>query len=153
MSNLFFCYPHSINGFKNQIKIWKLRKVVFNKNTTKNQRKGRPNNKKPPPQANLAEQDEEVIAVVVEVNLIENKTHWILDTGASRHSYTNWELLYDYEDVADGQYVLMGNTTTTKVIEKGNVILKLTSGKTLSLSNVLYVPSLRRNLVSRLLLN
>ncbi|KAL4034932.1 hypothetical protein IC575_003605 [Cucumis melo] len=48
---------------------------------------------------------------------------------------------------------VLGNSTTTEVIEKGKVILKLTSGKTLSLSNVLYVLSLHRNLVSGSLLN
>ncbi|XP_050943684.1 uncharacterized protein LOC127150312 [Cucumis melo] len=42
-----------------------------------NQRKWRPN-QKPTPQANLAEQDNEVIAAVVEASLIENKTDWIL---------------------------------------------------------------------------
>ena len=89
----------------------------------------------------------------MEVNLIENKTKWILDTGASRHFYTNRDLFHDYEDVADGEHVFMGNSATAGVIGKGKVILKLTSGKTLSLSNVLYVPSLRRNLVSRSLLN
>ena len=47
----------------------------------------------------------------------------------------------------------MGNSTTAVVMGKGKVLLKLTSGKTLSLNNVLYVPSLRRNLVSRALLN
>ncbi|KAA0042223.1 ty1-copia retrotransposon protein [Cucumis melo var. makuwa] len=117
-----------------------------------NQRKGRPS-QKPTPQANLAEQDSEIIAAIVEANLIENKTDWILDTGASRHFCTNRELLHDYEDTADGECVFMGNSATAGVIGKGKVILKLTSGKTLSLSNVLYVPSLRRNLVSRSLLN
>ncbi|KAA0061124.1 ty1-copia retrotransposon protein [Cucumis melo var. makuwa] len=50
-----------------------------------NQRKGRPS-QKPTPQANLAEQDSEIIVAIVEANLIENKTDWILDTEASRHS-------------------------------------------------------------------
>ena len=38
-------------------------------------------------------------------------------------------------------------------MDKGKVFLKLTSEKTLSLNNVLYVPSLRRNLVSGALPN
>ncbi|KAL0546602.1 hypothetical protein IC582_016514 [Cucumis melo] len=105
------------------------------------------------PQANLAEQDSEIIVAIVEANLIENKTDWILDAGASRHFYTNHELLHDYENTADRECVFMENSATSGVIGKGKVILKLTSGKTLSLSNVLYVPSLRRNLVSGSLLN
>ena len=110
-------------------------------------------NQKPVPQANLAEQDDKVIVAVMEVNLIENKTEWILDIGASRHFYTNRDLFHDYEDTADGEYVFMGNTATAEVIGKVKVILKLNSGKTLSPSNVLYVPSLHRNLVSGSLLN
>ncbi|KAL0555831.1 hypothetical protein IC582_004332 [Cucumis melo] len=117
-----------------------------------NQRKGRPS-QKPTPQANLAEQDSEIIAAIVEANLIENKTDWILNTGASRHFCTNHELIHDYEDTVDGECVFMGNSAIAGVIGKRKVILKLTSGKTLSLSNVLYVPSLRRNLVSGSLLN
>jgi len=41
--------------------------------------------------------------------------------------------------------VYLGNSRTTKVLEKGKVLLKLTSGKTLALSNVLYVPNIRIN--------
>ena len=47
----------------------------------------------------------------------------------------------------------MENSTTVGVIREEKVILKLTYGKTLSLSNVWYVPSLRKNLVSESLLN
>ncbi|KAA0042061.1 ty1-copia retrotransposon protein [Cucumis melo var. makuwa] len=53
-------------------------------------------------QANLAEQDDNVIATIMKVNLIENKTDLILDTRASRHFCTNREILYDYEDTTDG---------------------------------------------------
>ncbi|MDV3146714.1 MAG: Ty1/Copia family ribonuclease HI [Sweet potato little leaf phytoplasma] len=47
----------------------------------------------------------------------------------------------------------MGNSATAGVLGKGKVLLKLTSGKILSLNDVLYVPSLRRNLVFGSLLN
>ncbi|GKA62780.1 retrovirus-related pol polyprotein from transposon TNT 1-94 [Tanacetum coccineum] len=56
------------------------------------------------------------------------------------------------EEVADGEQVYMGNDGTARVIGKGKVFLKFTSGKTLALNNVLYVPSLRRNMVSGSLL-
>ena len=88
----------------------------------------------------------------MEVNLIENKTEWILNTGASRHFYTNQDLFHDYEDIVDGEYVFMGNSATARVIKKGKVILNITSGQILSLSNVLYVPFLCKNLVSGSLL-
>lgn len=39
------------------------------------------------------------------------------------------------------------------MLGKGKIFIKLTSGETLALNNVLYVPSLRRNLISSSLLN
>ncbi|KAA0025804.1 ty1-copia retrotransposon protein [Cucumis melo var. makuwa] len=82
-------------------------------------------NQRPIPQANLAEQDDVVIAAVVEVNLIKNKTDWILDTRASRHFFTNRELLHDYEDTTDRECVFIGNSTTVGVLGKGKVSLKI----------------------------
>ena len=79
----------------------------------------------PKPQANLTES--EVIAVVVsEVNLVNNMIEWVVDTGASRHIYSNKEMFLDYEKVMDGESVYLGDAR---------------------------VPNMRRNLVSRSLLN
>jgi len=61
--------------------------------------------------------------------------------------------MQDFENAADGECIYMGNSTTAKVLGKGNILFKFTSSKLLSLSNVLYVSSLRRNLVSGILLN
>ncbi|KAK9017697.1 hypothetical protein V6N11_000703 [Hibiscus sabdariffa] len=47
----------------------------------------------------------------------------------------------------------MGNSSSFEVLGKGKVLLKLTSSKTLALNNVMYVPALRRNLISGCLLN
>ncbi|KAK8635370.1 hypothetical protein V6N13_004109 [Hibiscus sabdariffa] len=48
---------------------------------------------------------------------------------------------------------VMGNSSSFEVLGKGKVLLKLTSSKTLALNNVMYVPALRRNLISGCLLN
>lgn len=103
--------------------------------------------------ANLAETDEIIAAVVVEANLAENKSDWILDTGASRHFCTNKDVFHNFEEVGEGECVYMGNSSVAGVLGKGKILLKLTSGKTLCLNNVLYVPSMRRNLISGGLLN
>ncbi|KAL0411733.1 UNVERIFIED_CONTAM: hypothetical protein Slati_3763000 [Sesamum latifolium] len=105
------------------------------------------------PQLNLAETEEIIAAVAVEANLVKNKTDWILDTGASKHFCSNKELFQELKEAADGECVSMGNSATAGVLGKGKVLLKLTSGKTLALQDVLYVPSLRRNLISGSLLN
>ena len=77
----------------------------------------------------------------------------MFDTRASKHLCANKELFHNPEDATDGECVYMGNTTTVGVLAKGKVFIKLTSGKTLALNNVLYAPSLHRNLVSGSLLN
>ena len=46
----------------------------------------------------------------------------------------------------------MGNSSTSKIEGTGNILLKMTSGKTLTLKNVLYVPEIRKNLFSTSLL-
>lgn len=60
-------------------------------------------------QENLAESDEVIAAVVFEANMVENKSDWVLDTGASRHFCANQDLFNDFEDVAEGGCVYMGN--------------------------------------------
>ncbi|KAK9733253.1 hypothetical protein RND81_04G054700 [Saponaria officinalis] len=47
----------------------------------------------------------------------------------------------------------MGNSSSAVITGKAKIFLKLTFGRTLALSNVLHVPTLRRNLVSCALLN
>ncbi|XP_039046231.1 uncharacterized protein LOC120186344 [Hibiscus syriacus] len=106
------------------------------------------------PQANLVEDPYGVIAAVIsEVNLVENHAKWIMDTGASKHLCANKEMFTDFEDEVEGEQVYMGNSTTSKVLGKGKILLKLTSGKALALHNVMYVHVLRRNLISGGFLN
>ena len=47
----------------------------------------------------------------------------------------------------------MGNSTTSKIKGQGQVVLKMTCGKELTLTNVLYILEIRKNLVSGSLLN
>ena len=47
----------------------------------------------------------------------------------------------------------MGNSATFEIKGQGKVILKMTFGKELTLTNVLYGPKIRKNLVSGSLLN
>jgi len=69
------------------------------------------------------------------------------DICANRSVFTS------YTSVGDGEEdVYLGDSRTTSVLGKGKVLLKLTSGKTLSLSDVLHVPSVRVNLISITLL-
>ena len=104
--------------------------------------------------AHIVENSNDIIAAVVsEINLVGDKTEWIVDTGATKHFCADKELFADFVEANQGEQVFMGNSSSSEVLGKGSVILKLNSGKSLSLQNVMYVPSLRRNLISGALLN
>ena len=77
----------------------------------------------------------------------------MMDTRACRHFYANKDLFRDFEAIAEGEYVYLGNQSFVEVLSKGKILINLTYGKTLALNNVLYVPSLSRNLVYGALLN
>jgi len=84
---------------------------------------------------------------------VANNAEWVYNTRASRRFCTNKEVVQDFKDVIDSEYVYIGNSTTARVMGKENILLKFNSGKLLSITNVLYVSSLLRNLVSSILLN
>ncbi|CAN1732005.1 Retrovirus-related Pol polyprotein from transposon TNT 1-94 [Linum perenne] len=92
-------------------------------------------------------------AVITEVNMVENNAEWIIDSGASKHFCASNEMFSELEEFEKGEQVFMGNSSSAPVFGKGKITLKLNSGKNLALSNVFFVPSLRRNLISAGLLN
>ena len=97
--------------------------------------------------------DMNLAAVVTEVNLIgSNPNEWWIDTGATRHVCTNKDLFTVFKP-SEGEKMFMGNSASAAVEGQGKVLLKMTSGKTLTLNDVLYVPEIRKNLVSGSLLN
>ncbi|KAL0377532.1 UNVERIFIED_CONTAM: Retrovirus-related Pol polyprotein from transposon TNT 1-94 [Sesamum radiatum] len=52
----------------------------------------------------------------------------------------------------NGRKLFMGNSATSNIVGLGKVVLKMTSGKELTLIDVLHVPDIRKNLVSGSLL-
>jgi hypothetical protein len=58
-----------------------------------------------------------------------------------------------YQSVEYGEQLFMGNSSTSKVEGKGKVVLKMSSGKELTLNDVLHVTDIRKNLVSGSLLS
>ncbi|KAL0410618.1 UNVERIFIED_CONTAM: hypothetical protein Slati_3651500 [Sesamum latifolium] len=60
------------------------------------------------PRINLAENDMIIVVVVVKINLAENKTDWILDTGISKHLCSNKELFRKFHEASDGERGLHG---------------------------------------------
>lgn len=108
-----------------------------------------------PPEANLAEGDDDIIAAVIaQANIVTDVNKWVVDSGATRHICATKDAFTSYTTVGDGEeHVYLGDSRTAAVSGKGKVMLKLTSGKTLALSDVLHVPEIRTNLISVALLS
>ena len=86
-------------------------------------------------------------AMVSEANLVRNPREWWVDTGATRHICADKKMFTTYNEVANGEQLFMENYFISTVAGQGKVILNMTSGKELTLNNVLHVPNIRKNLV------
>ncbi|GJU74505.1 zinc finger, CCHC-type containing protein [Tanacetum coccineum] len=78
---------------------------------------------------------------------------WWIDSGATTHVCKDRCWFNTYEPVEDGSVLYMGDEHFAPVHGKGSVALEFSSGKTITLFNVLYVPKLRKNLASGPMLN
>ncbi|GJT62680.1 zinc finger, CCHC-type containing protein [Tanacetum coccineum] len=78
---------------------------------------------------------------------------WWIDSGATTHVCKDSCWFKTFEPVEDGSVLYIGDEHFTPVHDKGSVALEFSSGKTVTLFNVLYVPKLRKNLVSDHVLN
>ncbi|PHU17071.1 hypothetical protein BC332_12766 [Capsicum chinense] len=98
-------------------------------------------------------ESDDLCAMFLECNLTGNPREWWMDSGATRHVCANKELFSSFAPAQVKEMIYMANSTTAKVEATGKICLKMTSGKVLTLNNVLYVPELRRNLISVSLLD
>jgi len=88
------------------------------------------------------------------VNLVgSNPREWWIDTGATRHVCSDKAIFSSLKASDAGEKLYMGNSATSTIEGEGTMILKMTSGKNLTLNNVLYVYDIYKNLVSGSLLN
>nr|GEU42885.1 zinc finger, CCHC-type [Tanacetum cinerariifolium] len=79
-------------------------------------------------------------------------TLWV-DSGATVHVCKDGCWFKTYESLNDGSILHLGNESTTMVHKLSCVDLRLSSKKIVSLFNNLHVPNIRKNLVSRSILN
>ena len=95
-----------------------------------------------------------LIAVISKMNLVgSNPKKWWIDTSATSHVCSNKKMFSTFEPTEIGEKLYMGNSVTFEIKGQGKVVLKMTYGKELTLTNVLYVPKIQKNLVFGSLLN
>jgi hypothetical protein len=85
------------------------------------------------------------------VYLASSRTHadheeWLVDSGASFHMTPHREWFYEYQRY-DGGNVFLGDDSTTRIIGRGKVKLRLIYGRIRTLPSVLHIPGLDRNLI------
>ncbi|KAG8493847.1 hypothetical protein CXB51_011132 [Gossypium anomalum] len=85
--------------------------------------------------------------LVASVNDFKVSEEWILDSGCTFHMSPNRDWFTTYETVSEG-VVLMGNNASCKIAGVGTIKVKMFDGVVRTLSDIRYVPELKRNLIS-----
>ena len=74
-------------------------------------------------------------------------TSWLVDSGASRHMTSNRGTLTSYRKKKFTTQVELGDDSTYKIEGVGSTSLQLDSGTVLHVDDIIYVPSLKNNLL------
>jgi len=100
-----------------------------------------------PEVANIeADSDGDITLSIISSNK-RSKTEWILDSGCTFHMCPYKDLFTTLEFVDCG-VVLMGNDAQCKIVGIGTIQMKTDDGVVRTLSDVRYIPKLKRNLIS-----
>ena len=96
----------------------------------------------------------DLTTVISEVNLVgSNPNEWWIDTGAICYVCLDKKMFSTFKLTKIGEKVYMGKSATSEIQGQGKVVLKMTFGNELTITNVLYVNEIYKNLVFDSLLN
>ncbi|KAH9723173.1 Integrase catalytic domain-containing protein [Citrus sinensis] len=109
----------------------------------RNKSKGRPAKN----ECAFCQHDEESDFSLVGMTLICHSDEWILDSGCTYHMCPNKGWSSSFKEL-DGGVVFMGNDNACKTMGIGTIQLKNHDGSIQVLTDVRYVPSLKKNLIS-----
>jgi hypothetical protein len=102
-------------------------------------------------QANVTE--ESLVAMISEINILERSDGWRVDSEATRHVFYDKSLFKTYTLLDDKKKIMPGDLHTTEVAGIRDVLIKFTSGREVTLKDVLHAPEIHKNLVSSFLFN
>ena len=100
----------------------------------------------PMAQANVIE--EPLVAMVTEISILKGLGGWWIDSGATRHVCYDKTWFKTYTILDEKKKIMLGDSHTIEVMGIGEVLLKFTSGREITLKDVFHVPDIRKNLVS-----
>ncbi|CAM8886430.1 unnamed protein product [Rhodiola kirilowii] len=83
----------------------------------------------------------------------DDETSWWVDSGATAHVCRDKGLFKSFAATSEGRVLHMGDESTAPILGLGRVELEFSSGKIVVLCNVLFVPNIRKNIVSGTVLN
>ena len=99
-------------------------------------------------EANLIVTNSDIIdQVLSNSSILQYQEEWKLDSGASHHmcSHRNWFISYQYVDEG---VVFMGNSIPCKTVGVDSIRIMKFDGIVRELTDVIYVPDLKSNLIS-----
>ncbi|CAA7021882.1 unnamed protein product [Microthlaspi erraticum] len=95
--------------------------------------------------ANVAHEKEQ--PMILTASIQGNVKEWVMDSGCTFHITPDRDALFDFKEV-DGGKVTMGNNTYSEVKGIGKLKIINSEGGTVILTDVRYMPSMGKNLIS-----